>query len=280
MNFVLQDFILDLQRLKRMIDLSSQLRSFPAIDLNPAGIQEDLVKDTVTKLHALARESHSDIPILNGVLLLYLAGRFENFVREIFEDLCDSLASQFTEFAHLPKQMQENLVRFTADVIANPRKYGHADNGVIAFVKILSDNLSGVPLSGVNSKCLSITTENMWPDTISEIFSRIGASKVWERIGQQANVQVLFQIDQPEKATREAKKTLTELMELRNRIAHPSGATTWPSTEQASQYLLYCEEIAIALSEICDMWSNTLGKREGEAQTEPWPGTNKPRYSS
>ena len=132
-------------------------------------------------------------------------------------------ASQFKEFSHLPKKMQENLVCFTAEVIANPRKYGHAENGVVVFVKTLSDNLTGGTLSGVNSKCLSITTENMWPDTINEIFSRIGANKVWERIGQQACIQVLFQIDQPEKATREAKKMLTDLMELRNRIAHPSG---------------------------------------------------------
>lgn len=269
MNPVLQDFILDLKRLKRMLDISSHLRSFPAITVNPDELQDDTAKNAVIELHALAKESHSDIPILNGVLLLYLAGRFENFVRDIFEDLCDSLASQFKEPAHLPKQMQENLVRYTAEVIANPRKYGHAENGIIAFVKTLADNLSGVPLSGVNSKCLSITTENMWPDTINEIFLRIGANKVWERIGQQANVQALFQSDQPEKATRDAKKMLTDLMTLRNRIAHPSEAITWPSTEKAVEYLHYCEEIAIALSQICGVWNNTLGKREEDTQPEP-----------
>lgn len=269
MNPVVQDFVRDLQKLRRMIDLSNHIRSFPAIDINGAGIQDGIVKDAVTKLHTLAAESHTDIPILNGVLILYLAGRFENFVREIFEDLCDSLSDQFTDFAHLPKQMQDNLTRFTAEVIANPRKYGHADNGVIAFVKTLSDNLNGHPLQGVNSKCLSITTENMWPDTINEIFLRIGANKVWERIGQQASIQTIFQTDQQEKATREAKKTLTELMELRNRIAHPSGAITWPSSEQAVNYIQYCEAMALTLSDICNVWSNTLGRRGSDSQPEP-----------
>ena len=40
-------------------------------------------------------------------------------------------------------------------------------------------------------------------------------------------------------------------MELRNRIAHPSGSITWPSAEQAIQYLQYGETIAVALADIC-----------------------------
>src|SRR5947207_6445581 len=112
------------------------------------------------------------MPILTGTLLLYLAGRLENFVKETFEDLCDGLVSECGDFTHLPKPMQENLVRFTAEVIASPRKFGHAENGVIAFVNTLADNLNRRPLNGVNSKCLSITTENMWPDTLNEMFVR------------------------------------------------------------------------------------------------------------
>lgn len=266
MNPVLQDFLLDLQRLRRMFELSRQFSSFPTIQLDPDTNRDDIIRGAVASLHALATESHSDIPILNGVLLLYLGGRFENFVREIFEDLCDSLAGKFTDFTHLPKPMRENLVRFTAEVVGNPRKYGHAENGVTAFVKTLSDNLSGVKLSGVNSKCLSITTENMWPDTVNEIFGRIGGNGVWERIGQQASIQRFFQVDQPEKATREAKRILKELMELRNKIAHPSAGIIWPSTDQAVSFLVYCESVAPAMADICDLWSTTLGARADQAQ--------------
>lgn len=266
MNPVLQDFLFDLQRLRRMFELSKQFGSFPAIQLDPHSIGDDSLRDAVTSLHALAGESHSDVPILNGVLLLYLAGRFENFIREVFEDLCDSLSGQFSDFSHLPKQMRENLVKFTAEVVGNPRKYGHAENGVIAFVKTLSDNLSGSPLIGVNSKCLSITTENMWPDTVNEIFCRIGGSGVWDRVGQQASIQRFFQVDQPQKATVEAKRILKELMELRNKIAHPAVGITWPSTEQATYFLDYCETVATALAEISDLWCTTLGTRQNQAQ--------------
>ena len=268
MDPVLQDFILDLQRLRRMFEFSRQFGALPATPLDPNTIQDNVLRDAVTKLHTLAGESHRDVPILNGVLLLYLGGRFENFVRELFEDLCDSLAGQFTNFAHLPKPMRENLIRFTAEVIGNPRKYGHAENGVTAFVKTLSDNLGGEPLTGVNSQCLSITTENMWPDTVNEIFGRIGANGVWERIGQQASIQTFFHVDQPEKATKEAKKTLRELMELRNKIAHPSAGITWPSADQALGFLEYCEAVASALNEICGLWSTTLGTRLERAQQD------------
>jgi hypothetical protein len=112
---------------------------------------------------------------------------------------------------------------------------------VVALVSTLADNLNGQPLNGVNSKCLSITLENMWPDTLGEIFGRIGANKVWERLGQQALLRSFFQVDQHEKATTEAKKFLTRFMELRNQIAHPSGALSWPSLEQTMKHVDFCE---------------------------------------
>lgn len=261
MNPILQDFTLDLDRLRRMFEFSDQFRAFPTIPFDSNQIEAEMLRNAVGNLHTLASQSHRDIPILNGVLLLYLGGRFENFVRELFEDLCDSLAAQFTDFAHLPKAMRENLIRYTAEVIASPRKYGHAENGVIAFIKTLSDNLSGASLSAVNSKCLSITTENMWPDTVNEIFGRIGATNVWERIGQQASVQAFFHVDQPEKATKEAKNMLRELMELRNKIAHPSAGITWPSIEICIRFLEYCSTVGPVLAEICALWSSTLGTR-------------------
>jgi hypothetical protein len=133
------------------------------------------------------------MPILNGVLLLYLAGRFENFVRQVFEDLVDTVASDRSEFSKLPKVMRENLVRFTAEIMQNPRKYGHAEKGVASFVGILSENLGGSLKSGVNSKCLSVTLENMRPDILGDIFNRIGAEKIWERLGHQAQVQLHFE---------------------------------------------------------------------------------------
>src|SRR5450759_2898950 len=101
----------------------------------------------------------------------------------------------------------------------------------------------------------------MWPDTLGEIFTRIGATKVWERVGQQAPVQLFLQVDQPEKATSEARRVLTKFMELRNQIAHPSGNLEWPRIEETLHYLDYCDVVAQALADICTVWAPSLIQR-------------------
>jgi hypothetical protein len=246
-----------LKKILALADAAGALRAFP---LDPEAIADGDLKTAVIAVHTASQDSHMEMPIINGVLLLYLAGRFENYIRESFEDLTDTLADGAAEFAHLPKAMQVNLVKYTAEVIANPRKYGHAENGVASFVRILSDNLNGQPLSAVNSKCLSITSENMWPETLAEIFARIGIKNIWERIGQQAPVLQFFQVDQPEKATSESKAFLMHFMELRNQIAHPSGAITWPRLDETVRHIDFCEVIARALMDLCSVWSGTLIK--------------------
>lgn len=264
MNPVFHDFQLDLDRLKKILLLAEKLPAFRACNIEDIG--ETGHPTAVSELHTAVQDSHAEMPILNGVLLLYLAGRFENYVRDLFEDLCDSVAGECSEFAHLPRQMRENLVKYTAEVIGNPRKYGHGENGVHAFVSTLADNLDGKPLDGVNSKCLSVTSENMWPDTLANIFGRIGVDKIFERLGEQASVQAFFQVNQSDRAVKEARSYLTRFMELRNRIAHPSGAITWPSIDQTRHHVEYCEVIGRSLAELCVVWATTLGNRENEAQ--------------
>jgi signal transduction histidine kinase len=226
-------------------------------------IDELSASDFKTKLQEFQEailSSRAEMPILNGVLLLYLAGRFENFVRQVFEDLTDTVASDRSEFNKLPKAMRENLIHYTAEIMQNPRKYGHAENGVAAFVGILSENLSGSLKNGVNSKCLSITLENMRPDILNDIFNRIGAVKIWERLGQQHQVQLHFGEDNADRATKEARAKLAEFMELRNRIAHPSGEMTWPGIDVAKGYIDFCEVLSTAIDGICQVWTSTLGK--------------------
>ena len=246
--------------------MTKTLPAFKACTFDPACLDTTTLKDCVVPLHEALQAAHAEMPIVNGVLLLYLAGRFENFVRELFEDLCDTIAGECGQFSHLPRQMRQNLTKYTAEVIANPRKYGHAENSVIAFVNIMADNLNGKPLAGVNSKCLSITTENMWPDTLNDVFSRIGGNEVWKRLGQQAAIQTFFHVDQPDQANKEAQRSLTAFMKLRNQIAHPSGELNWPDLDQTLKHIAFCEVIARSLSEVCSVWASTLGTRQSQAQ--------------
>jgi hypothetical protein len=261
MNPVFQDFSLDIERLKKILALAEATSTLRLHPLDPATVTNSDLRQAIVSIHTASQNAHAEMPIFNGVLLLYLAGRFENYVREIFEDLVNTLANDCEEFVQLPKTMRENLIAYTAEVIASPRKYGHAENGVAAFVRTLADNLSGQPLTAVNSKCLSITSENMRPEVLADLFGRIGINQIWEKIGQQTQVQQFFAVEQPDKATSLARSFLKDFMDLRNQIAHPSGALAWPRIDITLRHIHFCEVIAQVLMELCSLWATTLGKR-------------------
>jgi len=266
MNPILKDFILDLDRLRKILKLIELLILFPSN--SEANTDDSEYSKSAKGIHDAAINCHSGMPVLIGTLLLYLAGRFENFVKETFEDLCDTLAHDCQEFSHLPKQMRNNLIILTAEVVSHPRKYGHADNGVTAFINTLADNLNGLPLVNVNSKCLSITSENMWPDTIREIYARIGVTNVWDRLGQQACLQTYFQTEDVGKTTHDSKSRLKTFMELRNKIAHPSGTLEWPSPKQLETYIDFISSLSQAIADITGVCAAALPvKNQGVQQS-------------
>jgi len=155
--------------------------------------------------------------------------------------------------------MQQNLVLLTAEVMANPRKYGHAENGVKHFVNILAENLKAQnPIAEVNSKCLSITNENMWPDTLNELFARIGAKDLWRRIGEQAGIMAFFETGESQKAESMARGLLKDFMETRNMIAHPSRTLTWPDTAKVLRFVDFIDVLTSALSDIAIVYEKSL----------------------
>jgi len=103
----------------------------------------------------------------------------------------------------------------------------------------------------------------MRPDILSDIFSRVGAARIWERVGQQSQVQLHFEENSPERVTKEARAKLNEFMDLRNKIAHPSGEMTWPGVDDAKGYIDFCEVLSSAIDGICQVWTSTLGKEPG-----------------
>ncbi len=258
MDPILQEFKADLDRIRSLMDLINCLKAFLAI--SPSGeCQDDPFFNNANTVYNQTKKCHADTVVLTGTILLYLGGRFEFFVRTLLEDLCDRIVARCRSFQNLPKSMQQNLIFLTAEVIANPRKYGHAENGVKHFVNVLAGNLNDQnPLVEVNSKCLSITTENMWPDTLSGLFARIGAKDLWQRIGEQARIMAFFETSEPQKAERFAKALLKDFMETRNRIAHPSATLTWPDTTKVLSFVDFLEVLTSALSDIATVYEKTL----------------------
>ncbi|MDR6583516.1 HEPN domain-containing protein [Herbaspirillum frisingense] len=253
MEFLLfEEFVRDLRRVGEQLDLVDTLKVFTA--LNPPESLDANGKEFVeqaVKVHTISREVHTDFPILTGTLTLYIAGRFESFSRSLFEDLCQRLVQKATNFRTLPKKMQDALIFHTAVVAQSPRKYGFGDGAVATFIANLSNNLSNTAsIDAVNHQCLSITDANMKADMLKDLFERIGVSDFWKKIGQQASVQAHFGTGDPSSAESQAKTELNALMDLRNNVAHPSGAITWPSQDKVRGYIKFLTVLAKALNDL------------------------------
>ncbi|KAA0693902.1 hypothetical protein DT594_11285 [Halopseudomonas laoshanensis] len=259
MDIIVNEFGKDLETIVSQLNFIDELRSFSSCSpLVPKGTDDDFLA-AARDIHANAKLIHNHLPIISGTLILYTCGRFESMARTLFEDLCQRLVSKADKFDSLPKKMRDNLTIYTAKIIAEPRKYGHAENGVRSFVATLAANLDArSPFSKVNHECLSITDTNMRAEALNDLFARVGAEKVWFRISEQAAVKHHFQELDTGTTEAKAKKKLNELMDLRNKIAHPAGELDWPSTSTILDYVNFLKIIATALSAVTLVYEMTL----------------------
>ncbi len=246
MSPIVAEFNLDLERLRTLLSLIEKMDRYPASSLPTSLDDSDEFWRGTVEIHGLSQTAHSGLRILPGIMIPYLAGRFEHAVRSILEDLSDSLAYRVSSFDALPEKMQKNPVARTGELMTNPKKFGCSAREVHPLVATLAENLTQRPLGPVNSSCLSITTENMRPDTLSKLFARVGMTKLWDRLGEQA---ALNDYD--------ARFLLSDLMETRNRIAHPSGGFEWPSMEKVKQFIDFCGSLITALSEVAQVFAES-----------------------
>lgn len=260
MDPIVTDFDGDLNKVTAQLDFIESIRKFtsyiPEHDdpslVTPFGIQ-------ALAIHDVAKCVHSNLPLASGTLILYTCGRFEAMARMLFEDLCQRLASSAGSFARLPKMMRTNLPIFTAKVISDPRKYGHAENGVRAFVTTLASNLAvGATVERVNHECLSLTEANMRADVLADLFGRIGVISIWSQISEQATLKAFFSEADSKQVETKARRKLDDLMELRNRIAHPSGELEWPSVDSLRNYIQFLRLLARSMSELTYVYEVTL----------------------
>jgi hypothetical protein len=268
MDPIIKEFEDDLERISSQVELIEALRKFAGCDVSTVGDQSGShFLDESKSLHTLLKNTHGNLPIASGTLILYTCGRFEAMTRTLFEDLCQRLVAKAGEFSRLPKKMRENLPIFTAKIISDPRKYGHAEGGVRTFVTTLASNLTpNSKIDRVNHECLSITDANMRAEILAELFARVGAPPIWPQISEQAAVKAFFQESDAGSVEAKAKKRLNDLMDLRNKIAHPSGSIDWPSTESLREHVFFLKLLARSMSELVAVYEVTLCKPEPSTQ--------------
>lgn len=249
MNTILNEFEGDIKLVFGYLDFLDTIRKFGSI-----ASQENASNGSAEfnkAKHALLNEAQNirhSLPIAQGTLLVYTCGRFESVSRNLFEDLCQRLVVKAQCFASLPQKMRQNLPHFTAKVILKPKKYGHDDSVVGAFVSILASNLApNATVDRVNHECLSLTDANMHSKTLQDLFDRAGMQNIWSGISTQASLKAFFSSEDVTTVEKRARDQLDTLMKLRNQIAHPSGDFNWPSVAQIRKDISFIKIVVQAM---------------------------------
>jgi hypothetical protein len=251
LNPILLDFQNDLIRIERLIILTESLKSFGDEDAFTIPEESSFIV-AANQLRDDVRRSSIVFPILSGTLLLYISGRFENFIRTTFETLCDIYASKCKKFDDLPEKMRQELINYTAMVMANPKKFGFNSISSNTFIQNISNNISAeTDLGQINSACLSITETNMNSDMVNKIFNRIGLTTLWTEIGKQISLKTHFETLVDNDIVLKSRKSLDDIMSIRNKIAHPSSEPEFPDANAVLQNIAFLKILAIEIVNYC-----------------------------
>lgn len=262
MSESLDQLLADLSTIDRFLEAEAFLGRFASrpVPINLAGLASGGLEDRefqqlIDQGHAVAKGARPALPVVTGTLVLYLAGRFESFVREAVETAAREIGIKCGQFDLLPRAMRTNLLILTAEVIKNPRKFGHADNGARAFVKRLAAGYIAITEEDpVNFECISVTEANMRPDILKEICERLGLPDIWNDISAQANMKKHFETMDPVSVKREAYSKLNKMMDIRNSIAHPATSTTFPTATAISEYVLFIKELCTVFESVLETY--------------------------
>ncbi|GAB4084009.1 hypothetical protein GCM10028784_06390 [Myceligenerans cantabricum] len=238
---ILQQFHDDLDRATDLLQLTRLYRGFAASSV-PTEVQNGSVawKESL-ELAQIAPQVRTDLPIMSGSILLYLCGRFENFVRETIVAIGDEHASKATTYKDLPEAIRTEIFDRTLEVAKSPSKYNFEKSETEQLIKILADSLHSSAGSTVviESRLLAITESNMHSRMMAEVFKRIGIESLWRELGKQAPLKTYLGKAEDGQCTAAATSRLDAIMKERNGIAHPTSTTAFPDPDQVQETIEY-----------------------------------------
>lgn len=250
---VLQQFHDDLDRATDLLELIRRFRSYAGSAV-PSEVSEDSVPwQEALDLAQIAPQVRTDLPIMSGSILLYLCGRFENFVRDVVMTLGDEYAAAATVYEDLPQPIRNEIFSRTLEVAKSPTKYNFDTADAGKMIKTLAESLPPASASGVviESRLLAITDANMHSRMMSEIFKRVGIEQLWRELGKQAPLKTFLGEAEDSQCTSAASARIDAVMKERNGLAHPTAATTFPDPDQvqdAVEFLRVLSKVAVDLA--------------------------------
>lgn len=228
-----EDFAADIRRIEHLVNLIRSLKKFGAVDVEQSEGERSEIWEEAYQLLTQSKERRTDLPIMTGSLLMYMAGRFEYFVRQLVEITAEEMAGSVDSYQKLPDKFRSHLKSQTIEVLQNPRRYGYDNLIADGYLKDFSTLIDGsYDATKVSATLLSITDVNLKSRMLADITKRLGIENVWKDIGKQALMKLALETASDGETTKEAQVKLDELMEERNNLAHPTGDMTFPGPEK------------------------------------------------
>lgn len=258
MRNYLDDFHKDLDDIKNAFSVLQALEEFRSIGL-PSELVSSPFINKATELYPLVDSARNGMAKIPGIFVLYIGGRFEDFVKTIFEEFSIKFAKKYTEYEKLPSKFKTAIINDTSQVISSPKKYGYRDGMQKVFITNLFNNVINDDFTNINHQCLSITEGNMRPEVLSDLFSKLAIKDIWTTIGQQTSIKTLFETVEAGFASNSAKKYLEDFMTKRNQVAHPSGGSlTWPSYDDVIKDIEFFKVLSTILLDLGNMQINSI----------------------
>lgn len=243
---VLKEFEDDAGRVEQLLNLILSFRAFAGETSDLDGRAKQLWDD--------AQGARTDLPLLSGSLLLYLCGRFEYFVRELISTIVDDLVDLVSTYDELPPALRKQVLLRTLEINVNPRKFDYDASGAAALAAQLADNLAGRNDGSINllvdAKTVTITESNMRPDALADLFKRVGIDGLWNTLGKQLTLKSHMGKTTDEDCRKSAMARLEDIMNERNKVAHPTGSNVFPDAASVRAISLFFRALAQVLVQL------------------------------
>lgn len=246
---VYNDFSSDLKRIEHLVVLIRSLREFAGSQLSGSSGSSEWVESR--DLWGKAKDRRTDLPLIAGSLLMYLAGRFEFFVRQLVETTAEEMAVAVDSFNKLPEKYCSCLKSQVLELAQNPRRYGYDDVAAEGCLKDFSHLIVGnYDPNRVSVALLGLTEFNLKARILADISKRLGMENLWKDLGKQSLLKLALEKTGDGETIREAQSRLDALMEERNGLAHPSGEMTFPDPEKVVETTRFVSALGQALTDL------------------------------
>lgn len=249
---LLQQFHDDLNRASDLLELVRRFRAFAGSPV-PSELADGTVSwPEASSLEQIAPQVRTDLPIMSGSILLYLCGRFENFIREVVIAIGDEHAANAATYQDLPESVRTELFSRTLEVAQSPTKYNFESADAAKMIKVLADSLNPVSNASVSieTRLLAITDANMHSRMVAEIFKRVGIQQIWRELGKQAPLKRHIGEADDGRCTVAASARIDAIMKERNGIAHPTASTTFPDPDQVRDTVEFLRVLSLVLVDL------------------------------